>query len=56
MDELLKIVGVVGWAVGLFMLFFSPIVGLAILGVALLLTIRSAQQTRERRHQELLNR
>jgi preprotein translocase subunit YajC len=52
--ELIRAVGGISWVVGLVLLFTVPVVGLIVLGVAVLATIWSVQQTRERRHQELL--
>jgi hypothetical protein len=52
--ELIRAVGGISWVVGLVLLFTVPVAGLIVLGVAVLATIWSVQQTRERRHQELL--
>ncbi len=53
--ELVKIVGALAWVVGVVMLFVVPVFGVAVLLVALLLSVWTTQKTRERRHQELLD-
>ena len=54
MSEIIKFVGGISWPIGLVLLFVSPVFGLIVLGVAVLATISTVAQTRERRHQELL--
>lgn len=53
--ELLKAIGGIAWAVGLLTLLVEPAFGLAVLAVALLLSVRSVTKTRERRHREVLD-
>jgi Flp pilus assembly protein TadB len=55
MTEAIKILGGVAWAIGLVLLLVSPVLGLFVLLVAVVLSVRSVQMTRERRHQEILD-
>lgn len=55
MHEVVKIVGGVTWLAGFVFLFIVPVFGVAILAVALLLSVWSVQKTREKRHAELLD-
>lgn len=55
MHELIKIVGVIAWTVGLLLFLVDPVLAIAVLVVAVLLTIASVSRTREKRHQELLD-
>lgn len=55
MHELIKILGVIAWVVGLFLLLVDPVIAIVVFVVAGLLTARSVSITREKRHQELLD-
>jgi hypothetical protein len=54
-QEFGKIVGAVAWLIGIILLAVDPAIGVGVLVLALLLSVRSVQKTRERRHQEMLD-
>ena len=52
--EGLKMVGGLAWVIGIVLFLVEPLLGFVVLLVALLLSVKSVQGTKERRHQELL--
>jgi Na+/H+ antiporter NhaD/arsenite permease-like protein len=53
-EELVKFGGAILWLVGLIALFVQPVFGVGVLVVALLMSVWSAQRTRQRRHEEIV--
>ena len=54
-NELSKLIGAFAWLIGIILLAVDPAIGVGVLVLALLLSVRNVQKTRERRHQEMLD-
>jgi hypothetical protein len=54
-NELSKLIGAFAWLIGIILLAVDPAIGVGVLVLALLFSVRSVQKTRERRHQEMLD-